>query len=49
MNYQLENANVIDRWCSEGWIWGQAITHEIYSQALKGQWEVYLTPTKFVP
>ncbi len=49
MNYQLENANVIDRWCLEGWIWGQAITHEIYSQALKGQWEVYLTPTKFVP
>lgn len=33
MNYQLENANVIDRWCLEGWIWGQAITHEIYSQA----------------
>ena len=49
MNYREINANVIDKWCAEGWIWGQPISHETYLKALAGEWEVYLTPTKPVP
>ena len=49
MEYQKINASVIDAWCQDGWQWGQPISHEMYEQALKGQWGVYLTPTKTVP
>lgn len=49
MDYQKINAEVIDTWCLDGWQWGQPISHEIYEKALKGQWGVYLTPTKMVP
>lgn len=49
MNYQRENAQTIDRWCLAGWIWGQPISHEDYLNALKGEWDVLLTPTKPVP
>lgn len=49
MDYQKKNAEVIDRWCLDGWEWGVPITHEIYEKALRGEWEVYLTPTKSVP
>ena len=49
MNYQDINAKTIDRWVEEGWEWGQAITHEEYSKALAGEWDVLLTPTKPVP
>ncbi len=49
MNYQKINSQIIDQWCKEGWQWGQPISHETYQNALKGQWEVYLTPTKPVP
>lgn len=49
MSYQEENARTIDRWCAEGWEWGQPISHETYAKALEGQWGVYLTPTKTVP
>lgn len=49
MNYQKINSQIIDQWCKEGWQWGQPISHETYQNALQGQWEVYLTPTKPVP
>lgn len=49
MNYQEENARVIDRWCAAGWEWGRPISHEAYAKALAGDWGVYLTPTKVVP
>ena len=48
-NYQEINAKTIDRWVEEGWQWGIPIDHETYMEALKGNWEVLLTPTKFVP
>ena len=49
MNYRDINAEVIDRWCGEGWVWGRPIPHETYLRALEGEWEVCLTPTKPVP
>lgn len=49
MDYQAENAAAVDRWCRRGWIWGQPISHQVYQQALRGEWEVLLTPTKPVP
>ena len=49
MNYQEINSKTIDLWCSEGWEWGKAISHEDFVKALHGEWDVYLTPTKKVP
>ena len=49
MNYQQVNAHTIDNWVQDGWEWGIPITHEAYSEALAGKWNVYLTPTKPVP
>ena len=48
-NYTDVNAKVIDQWCASGWEWGQPIDHETYQNAKKGNWGVYLTPTKYVP
>ena len=49
MDYQQLNAEIISKWCLKGWEWGQPVTHEIYAKAKRGEWGVYLTPTKFVP
>ena len=49
MNYQDINAATIDRWIEEGWEWGIPISHEEYEKAQAGEWNVLLTPTKFVP
>ena len=49
MDYQDINARTIDRWVSEGWEWGRPISHENYDSALRGDWDVRLTPTKAVP
>ena len=49
MQYQNINAQTIDRWIDEGWKWGIPISHEDYKKALSGEWDVLLTPTKFVP
>ena len=49
MDYQEINSKTIDLWCNSGWEWGKAISHEEYAKALKGEWDVYLTPTKVVP
>ncbi len=48
-SYQDINAETIDRWIREGWEWGKPISHEAYEQALIGNWDVLLTPTKPVP
>ena len=49
MKYQDINSKTIDRWCDEGWEWGQPISHETYMDAVNGKWDVLLTPTKPVP
>jgi SAM-dependent methyltransferase len=48
-NYTDINAKTIDRWIEEGWEWGIPITHEDYIKAKNGEWNVLLTPTKYVP
>lgn len=49
MNYQDINAQTIDRWIDEGWEWGIPISHEAYVNALAGEWDMLLTPMKYVP
>lgn len=49
MNYQDINAQTIDRWIEEGWEWGIPISHDEYIKATEGEWDILLTPTKFVP
>ena len=49
MSYQDINAETIDRWVEEGWEWGIPISHEDYAKAANGEWDVKLTPSKFVP
>ena len=48
-SYTDINAETIDRWVAEGWEWGKPISHETYVNALRGSWDVLLTPTKPVP
>lgn len=47
--YQDINSRTIDNWVENGWRWGIPISHEEYVEACKGNWDVYLTPTKKVP
>jgi SAM-dependent methyltransferase len=49
INYTAINAKTIDRWIDEGWEWGIPISHENYIKAINGEWNVLLTPTKYVP
>lgn len=49
MDYQSINAQTIDRWVREGWEWGVPVSHQAYLDALAGNWDVVLTPTKPVP
>lgn len=49
MNYQKINSETIDLWVENGWEWGKPITHEVYEAALKGNWEILLTPTRPMP
>lgn len=49
MEYQQINAETISKWCREGWEWGKPIDHETYVKAARGEWDIYLTPTKTVP
>lgn len=48
-DYIEENTRTIDRWCREGWEWGQALSHEDFLRAASGVIEVLLTPVKLVP
>ena len=47
--YQEINSETIDRWIEEGWEWGIPVSHDVIEEAKKGNWGVYLTPTKVVP
>lgn len=47
--YTEINSKTIDQWCEDGWEWGKPISHETYLKALDGEWNVLLTPTRFVP
>ena len=49
MNYTDINAKIVDGWVQNGWEWGKPISHEVFEKARKGEWGVYLTPTKIVP
>lgn len=49
MSYQDINAETIDRWVREGWEWGKPVSHETFERAKRGEWDVFLTPTKPVP
>jgi SAM-dependent methyltransferase len=43
------NAETINGWVKDGWIWGIPVSHEEYVQAKNGEWGVLLTPGKYVP
>ena len=49
MGYTEINAKTIDQWVSNGWEWGQYVSHDEYSEAIHGRWSVKLTPVKTVP
>lgn len=49
MGYTEINSETIDRWVDEGWEWGVPVSHEVFSKALAGEWDVGLTPVKPVP
>jgi len=48
-NYTHLNAQTIDRWIDDGWIWGQPITPPDCDKVRQGDWNVLLTPTRPVP
>ena len=48
-HYTDINAKVVDDWVQNGWEWGVPISREEYAKALNGEWDVLLTPTRFVP
>ena len=48
-NYTELNAQAVDRWVDAGWVWGTPITHEVFTDAQNGKWDVVLTPLKPVP
>jgi SAM-dependent methyltransferase len=48
-NYTAMNAETIDRWVEEGWVWGTPVSPEDCEKARRGEWEVVLTPTIPVP
>jgi ubiquinone/menaquinone biosynthesis C-methylase UbiE len=48
-DYTNINSKIIDTWVENGWEWSVPISHEDYVKAKNGEWNVLLTPTKFVP
>jgi len=48
-NYTEINAKTIDKWADNGWEWGVPITHEAFTNAQNGKWNIVLTPIKHVP
>jgi len=49
MNYTDVNSKTIDSWIEKGWEWGIPISHEEYLKAKNGEFNVLLTPQKYVP
>jgi ubiquinone/menaquinone biosynthesis C-methylase UbiE len=48
-NYTDINSKTWDVWADKKICWAVPISHEIYEQATKGNWDVLLTPCKPVP
>jgi SAM-dependent methyltransferase len=48
-NYTDINARTIDGWVKGGWTWGIPISHEDFMRARKGDWNVGMTGSKYVP
>ncbi|MCL2014748.1 MAG: class I SAM-dependent methyltransferase [Defluviitaleaceae bacterium] len=48
-NYRKTNAEVIDKWVENGWVWGIPATAADCEKARAGDWDVFLTPKKPVP
>jgi len=48
-NYTEINSKVFDRLAAEGWEWSVPVSHEDYVRAKNGDWNVLLTPVKYVP
>jgi hypothetical protein len=49
LHYTDINAKTIDGWVENGWEWGIPISHDDFVKAKNGEWNVLLTPTRFVP
>lgn len=47
--YSDINAQTINGWVKDGWTWGIPITHDEYVKAKKGEWNVLLGGSKYVP
>lgn len=47
--YQDINAETVDRWVTNGWEWGVPVSHEGCERVRKGEWDVFLSPTRPVP
>lgn len=47
--YTAINAATVDSWVEEGWEWGIPVSPETCAKARRGEWDVFLTPTKPVP
>lgn len=47
--YTVINSKTWDQWAEQGSDWTIPITHEEYVKARNGDWDVFLTPCKFVP
>lgn len=48
-SYTDINSKVFDKWVAEGWEWGTPISHEVYERAQQGDWNMLLTPSRYVP
>ena len=43
------NISVINKWVKNDWEWSIPISHENFIKVKKGEWNIPLTPNKFVP
>lgn len=48
-NYTKKNSFQWDKWANDNCIWTMPISHEEYVNACKGEYSIYLTPTKPLP
>jgi len=48
-NYTDINSRTIDKWVDNGWEWSIPVSHEVYTEAQRGKWDVVLTPIRSVP
>ena len=49
MRYQDINAYIFDRWAEEGWQSSRPLNHQNYQNAALGNWQIRLTPGRYVP